>query len=87
MERHSYDPADKSGFPDDCLIDFDMRLIDLFKEMDKKSLNDFYQKYQPSEKIISHMQKVAELSEEIGSKLINQGEIINLELLKQEKNK
>lgn len=38
MERHSYDPADKSGFPDDCLIDFDMRLIDLFKEMDKKSL-------------------------------------------------
>lgn len=38
MERHSYDPTDKSGFPDDCLIDFDMRLIDLFKEMDKKSL-------------------------------------------------
>ena len=38
MERHSYDPADKSGFPDDCLIDFAMRLIDLFKEMDKKSL-------------------------------------------------
>ena len=38
MERHSYDPADKSGYPDDCLIDFDMRLIDLFKEMDKKSL-------------------------------------------------
>lgn len=38
MERHSYDPAGKSGFPDDCLIDFDIRLIDLFKEMDKKSL-------------------------------------------------
>ena len=26
-------------YPDDCLVDFDMRLIDLFKEMDKKSLN------------------------------------------------
>lgn len=26
-------------YPDDCLVDFDMRLIDLFKEMDKKSLS------------------------------------------------
>ncbi len=26
-------------YPDDCIIDFDMRLIDLFKEMDKKSLS------------------------------------------------
>ncbi len=25
-------------YPDDCLVDFDMRLIDLFKEMEKKSL-------------------------------------------------
>lgn len=25
-------------YPDDCIVDFDMRLIDLFKEMDKKSL-------------------------------------------------
>ena len=33
-----YDPADRSGYPDDCLIDFDMRLIDLFAEMDKKHL-------------------------------------------------
>lgn len=33
-----YDPADKEGIPDDCLIDFDMRLIDLFAEMDKKRL-------------------------------------------------
>lgn len=34
----AYDPADRSGYPDDCLIDFDMRLIDLFAEMDKKHL-------------------------------------------------
>ena len=31
-----YNPADRSVFPDDCLIDFDMKLIDLFSEMDKK---------------------------------------------------
>ncbi len=34
----SYDPAGKSGFPDDCLIDFDMKLIDLFNEIDKKQI-------------------------------------------------
>lgn len=33
-----YNPADRSVFPDDCLIDFDMKLIDLFSEMDKKHL-------------------------------------------------
>jgi hypothetical protein len=33
-----YNPADRSDFPDDCLIDFDMKLIDLFAEMDKKHL-------------------------------------------------
>lgn len=26
-------------YPDDCIVDFDMRLIDLFKEMDKKKLS------------------------------------------------
>ena len=26
-------------YPDDCIVDFDMRLIDLFHEMDKKSLS------------------------------------------------
>lgn len=33
-----YDPADKENIPDDCIIDFDMRLIDLFHEMDKKQI-------------------------------------------------
>ena len=33
-----YNPADRSAFPDDCLIDFDRKLIDLFSEMDKKHL-------------------------------------------------
>lgn len=36
-EKGAYDPADRSNFPDDCLIDFDMKLIDLFSEMDKKN--------------------------------------------------
>jgi len=33
-----YNPSDKSAFPDDCLVDFDMKLIDLFAEMDRKHL-------------------------------------------------
>lgn len=37
-EKEQYNPADRSVFPDDCLIDFDMKLIDLFVEMDKKHL-------------------------------------------------
>lgn len=27
------------GYPDDCIVDFDMQLIDLFREIDKKSLS------------------------------------------------
>jgi superfamily II DNA or RNA helicase len=37
-ERAQYNPVNRSDFPDDCLIDFDMKLIDLFAEMDKKHL-------------------------------------------------
>ena len=37
-ETGQYNPADTSFFPDDCLVDFDMKLIDLFAEMDKKHL-------------------------------------------------
>ena len=33
---HDYNSIE---YPDDCIVDFDMRLIDLFKEMDKKSLS------------------------------------------------
>lgn len=33
-----YIPPNSSDYPDDCLIDFDMKLIDLFAEMDKKNL-------------------------------------------------
>ncbi len=29
----------KVTYPDDCIVDFDMRLIDLFQEMEKKSLS------------------------------------------------
>ena len=36
VDKGVYDPSDRSDFPDDCLIEFDMRLIDLFTEMDKK---------------------------------------------------
>lgn len=31
-----YYPSSKLDFPDECLVDFDMKLIDLFTEMDRK---------------------------------------------------
>ena len=37
-ENASYD-YHSMEYPDDCIVDFDMRLIDLFKELDKKSLS------------------------------------------------
>ena len=33
-----YNLSDTSAFPDDCLVDFDMKLIDLFAEIDRKHL-------------------------------------------------
>lgn len=33
-----YHPSDTLRFPDDCLVDFDVKLIDLFAEMDRKHL-------------------------------------------------
>ena len=37
-EKAAHDYTDIE-YPDDCIVDFDMRLIDLFKELDKKSLS------------------------------------------------
>jgi len=37
-EKSAYNYADIE-YPDDCIVDFDMRLIDLFKELEKKSLS------------------------------------------------
>ncbi len=38
-EKTDYDGYNNIEYPDDCIVDFDMRLIDLFKEMDKRSLS------------------------------------------------
>ena len=37
-EKSAYNYADIE-YPDDCIVDFDMKLIDLFKELDKKLLS------------------------------------------------
>lgn len=37
-EKSGYDYNDIE-YPDDCIVDFDMKLIDLFKELDKKTLS------------------------------------------------
>lgn len=62
LERGSYDPADRSDFPDDCQIDFDMRLIDLFSEMDKKRLK-------LKDKIVNEYSRVKDLLEKAPSRL------------------
>ena len=62
LERGSYDPADRSDFPDDCQIDFDMRLIDLFSEMDKKRLK-------LKDKIVNEYLRVKDLLERAPSRL------------------
>ena len=38
-EKTAYTYNNNIEYPDDCIVDFDMRLIDLFKELDKKSLS------------------------------------------------
>lgn len=62
LERGSYDPADRSDFPDDCQIDFDMRLIDLFSEMDKSRLK-------LKDKIVNEYFRVKDLLEKAPSRL------------------
>ena len=37
-EKNPYDPANHADVPDNCIVDFDMQLIDLFREIDKKHL-------------------------------------------------
>lgn len=37
-EKSAYEYHDME-YPDDCIVDFDIKLIDLFKELDKKSLS------------------------------------------------
>ena len=34
----TFTPEDNEELPDDCIVDFDMRLIDLFEEMDRKQI-------------------------------------------------
>lgn len=62
LERGSYDPADRSDIPDDCQIDFDMKLIDLFSEMDKKRLR-------LKDKIVNEYFRVKDLLEKAPSRL------------------
>lgn len=38
VQREGVQLSDALQFPDDCLVDFDMKLIDLFAEMDRKHL-------------------------------------------------
>ncbi|WP_075721477.1 DEAD/DEAH box helicase family protein [Roseburia sp. 499] len=37
-EKRAYE-YNEMEYPDDCIVDFDMRLVDIFKELDKKSVS------------------------------------------------
>ncbi|MCI9176123.1 MAG: DEAD/DEAH box helicase family protein [Lachnospiraceae bacterium] len=39
MEKKGSSDYHEMEYPDDCIVDFDMRLIDLFQELEKKSLS------------------------------------------------
>lgn len=53
-DKKEWDRNNDIEYPDDCLVDFDMRLIDLFQEMDKKFLS-------VKERIIKEYYSVKEL--------------------------
>ena len=59
-------------YPDDCIVDFDMRLIDLFQELNKKSLSvkerikqEFYRIKELLEKVPTRMELFTYMEEEI----------------------
>ena len=54
-----YNPSDTSAFPDDCLVDFDMKLIDLFAEMDRKHSKD-----NPFKKYLEFLKELDELNQD-----------------------
>ena len=52
----------EQDYPDDCIVDFDMRLVDLFEEMDKKALT-------VSERINSEFHRVKEQLDKVPSRM------------------
>ena len=59
-------------YPDDCIVDFDMQLIDLFKELDKKSLSvkerirqEFYRVKELLEKVPTRMELFTYMEDDI----------------------
>lgn len=62
----------EAEYPDDCIVDFDMRLIDLFQELNKKSLSikerikqEFYRIKELLEKVPTRMELFTYMEEEI----------------------
>ena len=59
-------------YPDDCIVDFDMKLLDLFEEMDKRSMtiaerikNDFYRVKDLLGKIPTRMELFTYMDDEV----------------------
>lgn len=71
-EKKQYNPADRSSIPDDCWIDFDMKLIDLFAETDKKNLkvkdqikNEFFRIKNLLDRVPSRMELFTYMDDDI----------------------
>lgn len=71
-DKGVYNPADNSEFPDHCIIDFDLHLIDLFQAMDKKNQKikdriqeEFYRIHELLGKVPSRLELFTYMEDEV----------------------
>ncbi len=74
----TYNPSDIQDLPDDCMVDYDFRLIDLFEEMQKRQVKldeVIFSEYERIKKIIGHRPSRLELfthmEDEIYQRIVN----------------
>ena len=67
-----YHPSGREQLPDDCIVDFDMRLIDLFQEMDRKQIrlqdrirNEYYRIKEQIDHVPSRMELFTYMEEDV----------------------
>ena len=66
----------RTEYPDDCIVDFDMKLVDFFEEMDRRTLavadridNEFYRIVEQLERVPSRMELFELMDDEVYEEL------------------
>nr|WP_051527214.1 hypothetical protein [[Eubacterium] cellulosolvens] len=74
----TYNPSDIQDLPDDCMVDYDFRLIDLFEEMQKRQVKldeIIFSEYERIKEIVGHRPSRLELfthmEDEIYQRIVN----------------